>query len=242
MAMTGRYFPFIFFLILSVLACKADEKPVEQKKPEPVVIIKQKHPVLSPDQRRELGFPPDLIAQIELAASAEAEPFYATVVAHSENLKGEKEFEQKKLAGFSVRTKNTDEIIISSRAALLARGYLIFKSHRGYGSLPDMVTVVKGRNSYDLLKMQGTEAQGYQISTQEIILWLKERQHDAPFVLTGAGADWLEARFIKPPRNTRLFAKKAAAFAPDVLSRGMETVDKLAESMEQTNGFYLVWD
>lgn len=240
--MAGRYFSLVFLLIVFP-ACRADEKRVEQKKPGPTaIILKQRRPVLSADQRTELGFPADLIADIELAAGGEAEPFFATEVVHSENLKGEAEFEQKKLAGFSVRTKNTDELIASRRAGLRARGYLIFKSHRGYGSLPDIVTVIKGRSSYDILKMQGTEAPEYQIGTKEIVAWLKERQNDAAFVITGAGGDWLEARFIKPPQNIRLFAKKAAAFAPDVLGRGPLGLNKLAGSMEQMNGFYLVWD
>jgi hypothetical protein len=38
------------------------------------------------------------------------------------------------------------------------------------------------------------------------------------------------------------FATKIAVFAPDVLVRDTRTVEKLAEQMEQINGFYLSWD
>jgi len=239
--MASRYLPVVVLLITIFFSCKA-EKPVEHKRSEPVVIVKTKPPLLSKEQQHELGFPADLIAQIELAAGADAEPFFATDVISSENMKGEKGFEQERLAGFSVRTKKTDEIIAMLRAQLRARGYLIFKSHKGYGSLPDIVTVIKGSNSYDILKMQRTEAPNYQLDTKSIIAWLKEQQKQGTFVIAGAGPDWLEARFIRQPKSMQAFAKKVVTFAPDVLDQGPKTVDKLVERMNRTNGFYLLWD
>jgi uncharacterized protein DUF4253 len=241
MAMTGRYLLASIALLSLVCSCKA-QKPVERKRQGPVAVVKQKHAVLSPAQRAELRFPPDLIAKLELAAGTEAEPFFVTVVMHSENLKGEQAFESRKLAGFSVRTKNGDELIDSYRAGLRVQGYLIFKSHKGYGSLADIVTVIKGNNSYDILKVQGTEAQSYQLDTNAIIAWLKARQKEGTFVITGAGTDWLEARFIKPPLDMEPFAEKISAFAPDVLEHGPRTSEKQAERMRISNGFFLVWD
>jgi hypothetical protein len=241
MVMAARYGILIIVLLSACFACKK-EKPVEQKKPDPIVIVKPKQVMLNNDQRRELGFPPELIAQLELAAAAEAEPFFVTVVVHSENMKGEAGFEKERLAGFSVHTKRTDELIASFRVPLRAKGYLIFRSHKSYARSNDIVTVVKGRNSYDILKMQGTEAPNYQLDTSAIVAWLKERQKDASFTVTGAGPDWVEALFTKPPQNMQAFAKKVIAFAPDVLERGPRTLDKLVERMNRTNGFYLVWD
>jgi hypothetical protein len=206
------------------------------------VIVKPKPPVLSQDQRAELGFPPEILSQIELAAGAEAEPFFITVVIPSENLKGEKSIEKDRLAGFSVRTKKADEIISSFRPSLRAKGYLLFRSRKGYGTLPDIVTVIKGNSTYDILKIQGTEASNYQLDTKEIITWLKEQQKQASFVITGAGTDWLEARFIKPPANMQAFARSVRSFAPDVIDPEKGTVDKLAKRMEKMNGFYLKWD
>ena len=239
MATAGRLFLFVAILIVSFSACKT-EKPVEQKKPAPVVVVKPKHALLTEEDRRTLGFPPDIISQVELAAGAEAEPFFVTLVFKTENLKGDTEIESKKLAGFSVHAKNSDDMMDSFRASFRARGYLIFKSQRGYGSLPDIVTVIKGSNSYEILKIQGTEAPNYRIDTKAIIAWLKARQLDGSFVVSGAGPDWLEARFIKPPANLLSFARKIAAFAPDALSHG--TAEELVERMERNNGFYLVWD
>jgi len=241
-AMAGKYPILCLILVTFLSACTAD-KPVEPKKPQPpVTIVKPKRPTLTPEQREELGFPPDLISKVELSAGSEAEPFFVSIEVPSENLKGEKGLEQDKLAGFSVRTKQADELISSFRAELRVKGYLIFKSQKSYGSLPDIVTVIKGKNSYDILKIQRTEAPNYRLDTNKIIKWLKEQQQLGTFVLTGAGPDWIEARFIKPPQNMKGFAKKVYAFAPDIRSQGPQTVDKLAERMKKTNGFDLMWD
>ena len=241
-AMPDKYaLVFLAVLLLVPAACKT-EKPAEPKKPQPSVIFKPKPPVLTVEQRAELNFPEDVIAKLELSAGAEAEPFFATVLVASENLRGEKGFEKKKLAGFSVRIKSSDELIQTYRAGLRVKGFLIFKSHKGYGSLPDIVTVVKGNNSYDLVKMQGTEASHYRLDTPAIIAWLKEQQQSASFVVIGAGPDWVEARFVKQPENLIAFARKVLAFAPDVRDYGPKTADKLADRMKKSNGFYLVWD
>ena len=239
--MAGRSLLLGLAVILGLISCKA-EKPQAPKKPTPVVIVKPKLPVLGRDQRAELDFPPEILSQIELAAGAEAEPFFITVVIPSENLKGEKSIEKEKLAGFSVHTKKADEVISSFRSSLHAKGYLLFRSRKGYGTLPDIVTVIKGNSTYDILKIQGTEATNYQLDTKEIITWLKEQQKQASFVITGAGTDWLEARFIKPPANMQAFARRVRSFAPDVIDPEKGTVDKLAERMKKMNGFYLKWD
>jgi hypothetical protein len=239
--MAGSSLLLCLAVVLGLISCKV-EKPQAPKKPTPVVIVKPKPPVLNQDQREELGFPPEILSQIELAAGAEAEPFFITVIIPSENLKGEKSIEKGRLAGFSVRTKKADEIISSFRALLRAKGYLLFRSRKGYGTLPDIVTVIKGTSTYDILKIQGTEASNYQLDTKDIISWLKEQQKRASFVIIGAGTDWLEARFIKPPTNLQAFARTVRSFAPDVIDPEKGTVDKLAERMGKINGFYLKWD
>lgn len=239
--MTGKQHFLIVGLLSVVFACTA-EKPVEHKKPAPAVIIKTKYPVLAAADREKLGFPAELISRLELAAGSEAEPFFVTVVVHAENMKGERGFEKERLAGFSLHTKHSDELISTYRAAFRAKGYLLFRSQRSHGKLNDIITVVKGSTTYDLVKIQRTEAPNYKLDEKAIISWLKERQKDASFVITGAGPDWLETRFTKPPKNFQSFARKIVAFAPDVLEHGPQTVEKLSERIKRADGFFLVWD
>jgi hypothetical protein len=239
--MAGRYTLLVLVLVSVLLACKV-EKPVQPKKAASLILIKPKRAVLTTAQRTELGFSSEVINQVELAAGAEAEPFFVTDVVPSANMKGEEEFERERLAGFSVHTKRTDDLINFYRESLHAKGYLIFRSQRSYGKMNDIVTVVRGRTTYDILKMQRTEAPNYHLDTTEIIAWLKKRQMEASFVVTGAGPDWLETRFVQPPGNMMALAKKVIAFAPDVLERDHQTADKVAEMMNEMNGFLLVWD
>ena len=55
----------------------------------------------------------------------------------------------------------------------------------------------------------------------------------------GAGLDWMEARFVNPPKDFTLFAKEVYDFCPDVVDQGTETVDALAKEMQRTNTLYL---
>jgi hypothetical protein len=223
-----------------ILSACTQQKIPEQKKTAQTVLVKQKLAKLSEDQRAVLKFSPDVISMIELAAGVDATPFYRTILGRTQNLEGESEIEDRKLAGFSVRTKNADDLIGNYRDKLRAKGFLIFKSGRGYGAVPDIVTVVRGRDPYDVLVVQGTDAPNYHLDTKAIVRWLKKQP--PVFFISGAGADWVEARFKKKPQNLRSFAGKAAAFAPDMLEHGQLTLDELVQRMEKLNGFLLVWD
>ncbi len=237
----GRYVLFgAAACIIFSFACTR-EKPEPPKAP-PIRLIKPKPQLLTQEQRAELGFPPELIARVEAAAGTEAEPFFETVMFPAENLKGRTGIERNKLVGFSVRTKQAEEIIAFLSPVLRQQGFLVFRSKQNYGSVPDVVTVVRGKNSYDILKIQKTEAPDFGFNTKAIIVWLKARQREAPFVITGADADRVEARFIRRPRNWTAFADKIYAFAPDVVDQGTGTIERLIELMKKSNGFYLWWD
>jgi hypothetical protein len=207
-----------------------------------MVILKPRPKLLAPEQRAELGFPPEIIAQVEQAAGASAEPFFEDVMLRSSNLKGDVMITAGRLSGFSVHVRNADEMISDLAGPLRSQGFLIFRSAQNVGSVPDIVTVVRGRSSYDILKIQQTEAPHYHLDTKAIIAWLKEQQKQSTFVITGAGADWIEASFVRPPKNMEAFARKVVSFAPDVLREGPHTVEKLADWMLETNGFRLLWD
>ncbi|MHB8845993.1 MAG: DUF4253 domain-containing protein [Nitrospirota bacterium] len=240
--MAGKYLVLIS-AFLAALSCSTQEQAsAPDKKSPPLVIVKPKPKVLTAEQRAELAFPPDLIKQVESAAGSPAEPFFEEVMMRSANLKGDVLITGARLMGFSVRTRRADEIIIDLSPSFRSQGYLVFRSQQNYGSVPDVITVIRGNNSYDILLIQKTESPRHDIDTKKIIRWLREQQTIGSFVVTGAGADWLEARFIKPPRNMTAFARKVAAFAPDVLAENRRSIERLADTMTQTNGFTLWWD
>jgi hypothetical protein len=241
MAVRYRILLLLFAAITCCWGCEGT-KPEPEHKPEPVVILKPRPKLLTAEQKAELGFPPEIIAQVEQAAGAPAEPFLEDVMLRSSNLKGDVMITSGRLSGFSVHARNADQIISDLWRGLRSQGFLIFRSEQNVGSVPDVVTVVRGGNTYDILKVQRTEAPHYHLDTKAIIAWLKEQQKQGPFVITGAGADWVEASFVRPPKNMGAFARRVVSFAPDVLREGPHTVDKLADRMAETNGFHLLWD
>ena len=241
--MAGRQLIIIVMVLLAAVSCSNGEKTsVTDRKAAPTVILRPKPRVLTAEQRTKLGFPPDIIAQVETAGSAQAEPFFDEVMIRSSNLKGDVMIATARLSGFSVRSTITDQIIMDLSPSFRKKGFLIFRSQQNFGNVPDVVTVVKGNNSYDILLVQRTEAPRHHLDTKKIIKWLKEQQKLASFVIIGAGSDWLEARFIKPPKNMKAFARKVAAFSPDVLAENKRSMERLVDTMERTNGFSLWWD
>jgi len=241
--MAGRHLIIIVLVLLAAVSCAKEEKiSVTGKKAAPTVILKPKPKVMTAEQRRELGFPPDIIAQVETAAGAQAEPFFDEVMIRSSNLKGDVMIATARLSGFSVRSTKTDQIIMDLSPSFRAKGFLIFRSQQSFGNVPDVVTVIRGNNSYDILMIQRTEAPRHDLDTKKIIKWLKEQQKMTSFVITGAGSDWMQARFIKPPKNMKAFARRVAAFSPDVLAENKGTIERLVDTMERTNGFSLWWD
>lgn len=236
--------PAALVVVVLLFSCSRQEPPptIKPEKKEPLLVVRQKQELMTDEQRRQLGFPARIIADLEKEAGSESEPFYESVEVSSENLRGDKGIERRRLAGFSVRTAAADDILSTFSGKLRKQGYLLFRSRQNYGSVPDVLTVVKGSSSYDILLLQKTEAPAYKLNTSAIIAWLKERQKDAPFYLTGAGQDFVEAKFVRQPVRMTAFARKVILFAPDVLREGPRSADKLAEHMKKTNGFRLVWD
>ena len=243
-AMAAKYLVLISAILSTLISCSAPGQKSEElpKKHSPVVILKPKPPGLTPEQLSILGFSLEIIKSVESAAGASAEPFHETILTPSENLRGTPGIEKKQLAGFSVRTTKAEKVIDGLSRPLRLQGCLIFRSEHNYGSVPDVVTVIRGNNSYDILKMQRTEALNYSLTTDKIIAWLKVQQKQASFVITGAGADWVEARFIKQPKDAQAFARKIAALAPDVLSRSGGRLENIVDQMKKMNGFYLWWE
>jgi hypothetical protein len=241
--MAGRTFLLIIGLVISALSCSSQDKTAAPgSKPAPLVIVKPKPRVMTDAQRSELGFPPEIIAETETAARTPAEPFYEEVMIRSANLKGDVMIASATLSGFSVRTQDADRLIAELSPSLRKRGFLIFRSQQNVGAVPDIVTVVRGSSSYDILLIQRTESPRHHLDTKKIIAWLRQQQKLGSFVITGAGADWLEARFVRPPQNMSAFALNVAAFAPDVLSENKDSIERLADTMTRTNGFTLWWD
>jgi hypothetical protein len=123
-------------------------------------------------------------------------------------------------------------------------GWLAFISERNFGALgqPDHVSVLKASELSDVLKAMGTNGWNYDISPAMVIKRVKQWDERFGLVLRGAGFDWFEAEFLRPPEDMLQFAHEVYAFCPDVVEQGTETVEALAAEMKRLNLVYLWWD
>ena len=242
---TGYRYCFISVALFGALAsaCTSGEADhQEATAPAPVVMLRHRPQALTAEQRAELGFPEDIIGRVEKSARGTAEPFHETILMPCDNLKGDVIPVKDRLVGFSVRTTAADRVIADLVKPLRSKGYLVFRSEHNYGKVPDVVTVIKGTSQYDILTVQKTEGVSYRTDTKKIIKWLRTEHRAHPFDITGAGANWVEARFTRTPRDLEAFSRRIYAFAPDVVNQGARSRPKLIEEMKKRNGFYLWWD
>lgn len=123
-------------------------------------------------------------------------------------------------------------------------GYCVFISeeHFGIKGIPDNISILKTSDSYDMLRVMGTNGWNYNISPDAVIARLKEWDSKFGIVLYGVGFDWVEAEFKHQPEDMPGFAKEVYSFCPDVVEQGTGTVEGLAKEMRRTNTLYLWWD
>ena len=177
----------------------------------------------------DLGFTRDVLQRIETVTGEKLQPLT--------NWEGE-------MAGVQapVPEGQIETIRESLGAELEPLGFLVFQSEMGFDMGPDKVGAVRGTEQYDILREVQTDGANYDILTDDIIEKLKEWEKQCEFEIVGAGGDWLEARFVKMPRDLDTFVAEVYEFCPDVVDQGTGTVGALAVEMAMENRLYLWWD
>lgn len=133
-------------------------------------------------------------------------------------------------------------LVLQLRDTFRQRGYFIFRSEENFSGEFDKIAVLKSKDQFDILRSKGTSGVNYDISTDSLITWLKDLHQLAPFQITGADRDWLEARFTKQPTDVKAFAKVLRHFCPEIVTQGTGTEEQLANEIRKTNILYLWWD
>lgn len=178
----------------------------------------------------QLGFEEATLAQIEQTTGGRLEPILG-------QLEGE-------LRGVQVAVDQakTASTVAELQAQLEPKGYLVFVSDQGFGDEPARVGIAKGTDPYDILRAVQTDGINYDITNEQVIAKLKEWEQRYPFTITGAGLDWVEVRFERPPTDLEAFAKEVYAFCPDVVDQGSGSVSELAKEIGKTQTLFLWWD
>ncbi|MGH9748892.1 MAG: DUF4253 domain-containing protein [Candidatus Polarisedimenticolia bacterium] len=123
-------------------------------------------------------------------------------------------------------------------------GFRVFLSERQYGigGAADQVSVLRTTDPFDPLRAVGTNGANYDIGTDAVIERLKKWDAEFGLDLHGAGFDWVDGTFRRPPADMPGFAREVFEFCPDVVEQGTGTVEALADEMRKSNTLYLWWD
>lgn len=111
----------------------------------------------------------------------------------------------------------------------------------GIGSSPDTLLALPCTDKFEVLQIFGTDGINYDLDNAKVIAWLREMDRENPFVLTGAGLDYLEGYFVAAPKDTQALAQRMYEFCPDIVDQGVGDVDALAEELA-TGKLYFWWD
>jgi len=143
---------------------------------------------------------------------------------------------------FQSQEKDTRRTVYTLYEDLREKGYFIYTSETNFGYSPDQVTVLRGKDQFDILRAEGTNGINHDVYPEDVIKKLTAWHKQFPFEIVGADNDWIEARFITRFRGMEKLAREVYDFCPDVVDQGTETVENLAMEMKQTNTLYLWWD
>lgn len=140
----------------------------------------------------------------------------------------------------AVKPEEADQLVLTLREELEPINYLAFICD----SDREKIGIIPGSEQFDILKLQQTNGDNYDISNERVISKLKEWNRSYPFIIIGADYDWVEANFEVFPEGDDLkaFAKKIYKFCPDIVEQGSGSINGLIEEMRETRKLYLWWD
>ena len=143
---------------------------------------------------------------------------------------------------FSVPHAVGEKLIAEHHQRLLKKGAYFFRHHRDYRKVQDKLGLLPTREWSDLIRVFQTNGGNYDLMPDDIAKWLQKLSPQQPFVITGAGWDWLEGRFTSTIKSPRKLAHQMYEFCPDIVDQGVGSVKDLARLLEKDEYFFFWWD
>lgn len=138
------------------------------------------------------------------------------------------------------RKEQHKEIVVQWSDSVRSDGYHLVVGSGFAGE--SEILLVPSANQYAILAALGTNGMNYDLTTIDVIRWLRKMEQEAPFVIDGVGHDKVEGRFLNPVADVKSMAKKMYKFCPDIVDQGCGTVKRLAAELERTHRFFFWWD
>lgn len=145
---------------------------------------------------------------------------------------------------FSASNINSDNTVLNLYNDFQEKGYTIFTLDRNFGiaNKSDFIGILKSLDKYQILRQIQTDGINWEIDNDSLLNIIKKFDKKYSLQLIGASGDWCEFIINKYPQNWLSFAKEAYKVCPDIVDQEAGTVEKLAESMEQSKRLYFWWD
>jgi hypothetical protein len=88
----------------------------------------------------------------------------------------------------------------------------------------------------------GTAGANHNVSTADVLAWLRALDQDNPFTLRYCGHDLVGGDFLGPVKKAGQVAERMAALCPSILDVGFESPQELALALKKARAFLLRWD
>ncbi|MFA8342216.1 MAG: DUF4253 domain-containing protein [Rhodothermaceae bacterium] len=203
---------------------------------------------LSNDDKKlisELGFDTELIQKIRsLTDSTFVKKIGNNEYWNFKNSLNYVDFLKKGLVGFQISESREKALMIVKqlREEFRANGYFIYVSDFNFGYSPDIITVLKTNDKFDLLRFECTNGVNYDIYIEDVIDKISGWDKKYGLDIVGVGFDFVRADYEKLPNNINQYVKDLYDFCPDIVNQGVGTVDALKREIERTKELYLWWD
>jgi hypothetical protein len=122
---------------------------------------------------------------------------------------------------------------------MLARGFYAFSTG---ATEDDELALAPTADKYEVIAAVGTNGANYDLGPPEVVQWLRDLEREVPFILTGIGFDFLKGHFTGPRAGPEDLARRMYEFCPDIVDQGCGTVEKLADSLAESDGLFFWWD
>jgi len=127
----------------------------------------------------------------------------------------------------------------------LARGQLLLL-HKGMpgfcGKERRFVHLIPTADKYAALALYHVRGNEVELSTADIISWLREFERDHPFRLRGAGFDVVDLEFTQPLVDPTSVAKRLVKFCPDLIAQNFPSWEALIQHLDKKQRIHLWWD
>lgn len=111
----------------------------------------------------------------------------------------------------------------------------------GHGGKKDRVAIVKTIDQFQLITALHTQGKEDKVSTASVVAGLKAINALAKIKIIGAGADFVEFTFADTPSDLGKVAAACAQVAPNIVTYGTGSIEKLEGEIARYNGAILWW-